>query len=1128
MRVNFKTIIFSSLIAILAVGFLFNASIALAEDNNFCEVDADVILVLDVSGSMEEGGSPSKCEWSEMKLYGGGYTWYLNTKYNVTEDWCLNTRDSFDSSVPNFQLVPVTYTPEVLSKIEAAKAAAKSFLDNLKSQDQSGLVSFSDTANLEKGLSNDHAATKTAVDDVITGGATNIGDAIAFATAEFNGNSNPQATKTIILLTDGKANRPNGSGSGENPADVAYALEKATEAGDLGYRIFTIGLGEDGEINEDMLQDIADLTGATYHHAQNGDGLDEIYQQISTEICEYSSISGCKYKDLDNNGQIGLSDEVLPNFEIVLSGESSQTQLTDQNGCYTFAGLIEGDYYVSEGTNSSFLPFNKTYPIEDYYDIALAYGQNATGYDFLNYFPVCGNNILDDGEQCDDGNLDNDDGCSSTCQTEQQEPNPGEIQEGDIVIDEIMQNPAAVSDTYGEWFELYNTTASPIDLAGCVIRDDAINTHTITSLTIPAHGYSVLAKNGDPAQNGGITPDYVYGNDMTLSNAADQIILECNQVEIDRVDYDGGPLFPDPNGASMTLGDPSLDNNVGSNWCEASSPYGAGDLGTPGTANDTCGGLVYFTITSSAGTGGSIAPLGAVSVVSGSNQTFNITPDSGYEIDDVLVDSVSVGAVSSYTFNNVLSDHTISASFSETVFPPPTANPPAGTYSSTQNVTLSASGSDSIHYTTDGTDPTCSTGNIFSSPIEVSLNLTIKAIACYGENSSSVAAFDYVIEGGGGPTFYTITATAGTGGSIAPSGDVSVEEGNGQTFSISSSPGYEIDDVLVDSVSVGAVSTYTFNSVSSDHTISASFKTVSQGGGGVDPGPVFKYYTITATAGTGGAISPSGSVSVTSGSSQTFNITADTDYEIEDVLVDGSSVGAVSTYSFNYIYSDHTISASFKSTGQVAGAATEVLYIYDEQTGTILGDSAIVTWKTNLPATSRVVYDTVPRPELGDAPNYGYAFSTEELSEHLEYHAVALLGLEPGTTYYWRAVSHGSGEVTGKELSFTTELYTGTGGPEAPTGGTGSGGGENGSGAGLGGEGDVLGETTGGTTEGDSAIVEIGQEGSDEFLAALPFERFLNWLKNYCWLAWLLLLIIIIYLLYRAYRKYLEDKENKS
>ena len=71
-----------------------------------------------------------------------------------------------------------------------------------------------------------------------------------------------------------------------------------------------------------------------------------------------------------------------------------------------------------------------------------------------------------------------------------------------------------------------------------------------------------------------------------------------------------------------------------------------------------------YTITASAGMGGSISPLGIITVNVGTSQSFTITSDSSYDISDVLVDSASIGIVSSYTFMNVQSSHTISASFS--------------------------------------------------------------------------------------------------------------------------------------------------------------------------------------------------------------------------------------------------------------------------------------------------------------------------------------------------------------------------------------------------------------------------------------------------------------------------------
>jgi hypothetical protein len=93
------------------------------------------------------------------------------------------------------------------------------------------------------------------------------------------------------------------------------------------------------------------------------------------------------------------------------------------------------------------------------------------------------------------------------------------------------------------------------------------------------------------------------------------------------------------------------------------------------------------------------------------------------------------------------------------------------------------------------------------------------------------------------------------------------------------------------------VASYTFTNVTANHTISATF--------------AIKTYTITASAGAGGSISPSGAVSVNCSANQTFNITADSCYNIAAVLVDGSPVGAVASYTFTNVTANHTISATF-------------------------------------------------------------------------------------------------------------------------------------------------------------------------------------------------------------------------
>ena len=86
-------------------------------------------------------------------------------------------------------------------------------------------------------------------------------------------------------------------------------------------------------------------------------------------------------------------------------------------------------------------------------------------------------------------------------------------------------------------------------------------------------------------------------------------------------------------------------------------------------------------------------------------------------------------------------------------------------------------------------------------------------------------------------------------------------------------------------------------------------------------------FTIPSTVGAGGSISPSGTVTVAQGASQTFTVTADTGYLIADVLVDGSSVGVVSTYTFPNVNANHTIEVSFAEnpTGDIV---TEGLVLY--------------------------------------------------------------------------------------------------------------------------------------------------------------------------------------------------------
>src|SRR5690606_33519259 len=145
---------------------------------------------------------------------------------------------------------------------------------------------------------------------------------------------------------------------------------------------------------------------------------------------------------------------------------------------------------------------------------------------------------------------------------------------------------------------------------------------------------------------------------------------------------------------------------------------------------------------------------------------------------------------------------------------------------------------------------------------------------------------------------HTITVIQPVGGEITP-GTTGVEDGEDMSFTATAeSSCYVFSHWVVDGVDAGNTNPYQFTNVTADHEITAVFNATST-------------YEITATAGANGSISPSGAIDVDCGADQAFTITADSGYAVADVLVNGISVGAVTTYTFENVTEDQTISASF-------------------------------------------------------------------------------------------------------------------------------------------------------------------------------------------------------------------------
>jgi len=146
--------------------------------------------------------------------------------------------------------------------------------------------------------------------------------------------------------------------------------------------------------------------------------------------------------------------------------------------------------------------------------------------------------------------------------------------------------------------------------------------------------------------------------------------------------------------------------------------------------------------------------------------------------------------------------------------------------------------------------------------------------------------------------FYTITASAGSNGSISPSGSIDVAEEENQSFSITANSGYSILDVVVDGRSIGVVSSYTFDNVTANHTIYATFKTY-----------VPDQYTITVNSGPGGSTDKDGDNTVNAGDDLT--ITALPNQYNQFISWSGSASGNINPLVLTNIAANATITANF-------------------------------------------------------------------------------------------------------------------------------------------------------------------------------------------------------------------------
>ncbi|MBO7133362.1 MAG: T9SS type A sorting domain-containing protein [Bacteroidales bacterium] len=335
-----------------------------------------------------------------------------------------------------------------------------------------------------------------------------------------------------------------------------------------------------------------------------------------------------------------------------------------------------------------------------------------------------------------------------------------------------------------------------------------------------------------------------------------------------------------------------------------------------------------YTITATAGENGTITPSGEVSVAEGENQAFTIEASTSYRIASVLVDDVEakdelVDGV--YTFVNVTANHTIAATFEEI---------PAPTYT----ITLTVGEHGTVSYN-DELVATSVTVNESSTPaftfnpetgyrvesviLDGETNVTndlvgnVYTFAAITANHSLAVTFGEIPA-----TTYTITVTAGANGTIAPSGEVTVEEGENAEFTITPAEGYRIAAVIVDAetenetnvtenvVAGDGVFFYTLVNVTANHTINVTFAEIPT-------------YTITVEAGENGYVYyndalVSAPIVVTEGATPEFEITPATGYQIDALTVGENTIDLTAqqlggfTYTFPPVMANITLAVTFE------------------------------------------------------------------------------------------------------------------------------------------------------------------------------------------------------------------------
>lgn len=165
---------------------------------------------------------------------------------------------------------------------------------------------------------------------------------------------------------------------------------------------------------------------------------------------------------------------------------------------------------------------------------------------------------------------------------------------GDLIVTEIQADPNSIPQYYGEWFELYNNSGRNLDLNDVLIERDS-ESFVIAGppITVGIGDYIVFGVSSNTSNNGNVPIDYVYDFfSFNLVGSADSLTVSIDGTVLDVVDWDSGWSFA-TNRAHACAPNASANewaNDLALNWCSSEVEIDLELSGTPGGANEYCGG----------------------------------------------------------------------------------------------------------------------------------------------------------------------------------------------------------------------------------------------------------------------------------------------------------------------------------------------------------------------------------------------------------------------------------------------------------------------------------------------------------------------------------------------------------